>query len=163
MDMDPRAADLIARLGLIRHPEGGYYREVYRSQSRVRRIADRAERGALTTIYFLLPGGEVSRWHRVASDEVWHFYEGDPLQLLTADAGFERVTRHELGSVARHMHSVHTVPANVWQAARSQGAFTLAGCTVGPGFDFADFEMLRQRSGDVEIVKRRHPDAVGYI
>ena len=84
--MDTRAAELIASLDLAPHPEGGFFRELYRSDSRVQPLDGRPERRALTTIYVLLPAGEVSRWHRVGSDEVWHFFEGDPLELFTIDA-----------------------------------------------------------------------------
>jgi predicted cupin superfamily sugar epimerase len=138
----PRAAALIASLNLSPHPEGGHFREIYRSSSRVQPRDERGERSALTTIYFLLAGGEVSRWHIVASDEVWHFYEGDPLELLTAaDDSFEPVTRHRLGPVNGDTQPVHVVAANTWQSARSTGAYTLVGCTVAPGFEFEDFRL----------------------
>ena len=129
---------MIASLALTPHPEGGWYRQVYRSEERVTRHADGAERSALTTIYFLLVAGTFSAWHRVASDEAWHFYEGDALELLTRDAPDDqpRVTR--LDSENR----VHVVPARKWQAARPLGAYTLVGCTVGPGFEFEDFELV---------------------
>jgi predicted cupin superfamily sugar epimerase len=129
--MVPRAAQLIQTLRLEPHPEGGWYRQIYKSSSLVTRASDGVERTALTTIYFLLVEGTSSAWHRVSSDEVWHFYEGDPLELLTR----ESVTRLDSD------HRVHVIPANVWQAARPLGAYTLVGCTVGPGFEFADFEM----------------------
>ena len=80
----PRALALIDHLGLERHPEGGYYHSVYRSVSRVQPADDRPSRASLTTIYFLLASGQHSRWHRVRSDEAWHFYEGDPVELLVA-------------------------------------------------------------------------------
>ena len=79
--MDARASQLIERLGLVAHPEGGCFRQVYRSSTTVQPADDRGARPSLTTIYFLLVSGEVSRWHRVASDEAWHYYEGDPLEL----------------------------------------------------------------------------------
>jgi len=85
----PRAQQLIESLGLEPHPEGGWYRQVFRSEERVTRHHDGAERRAITTIYFLLAQGTFSRRHRVQSDEVWHFYEGDPLELMI---GEERVT-----------------------------------------------------------------------
>ena len=129
--MNSRARQLIEQLGLEPHPEGGWYRQIYKSEARVTRNADSAERSALTTIYFLLVEGTYSAWHRVQSDEVWHFYEGDPLELLTRDA----VTRLDAD------HRVHVIRANEWQAARPLGAYTLVGCTVGPGFEFDDFEM----------------------
>lgn len=130
--MHPRAAHLIASLQLLPHPEGGWYRQIFKSESRVTRHADGAERSALTTIYFLLVEGAYSAWHRVRSDEVWHFYEGDPLELLT----------RESSTVLDAEHRVHVIPAGVWQAARPLGAYTLVGCTVGPGFEFDDFEMI---------------------
>jgi uncharacterized protein len=161
--MHPRAAHLIATLGLTPHPEGGHYREVYRSASGVQPLDARPERAALTTIYFLLAAAEVSRWHRVASDEVWHHYEGDPLELLTADPGFRRVMREVLGPVGEGVQPVRVVTAEAWQAARSAGAYTLVGCTVGPGFDFTDFQLLRDRPAEAEVVKARHPDAAPYV
>jgi predicted cupin superfamily sugar epimerase len=126
-----RARQLIDTLALEPHPEGGWYRQVFRSEERVTRHADGATRTALTTIYFLLVEGTYSAWHRVRSDEVWHWYEGDALELLTPGT----VTRLDAD------HRVHVIPANVWQAARPLGAYALVGCTVGPGFEFEDFEM----------------------
>jgi predicted cupin superfamily sugar epimerase len=122
---------LIETLGLQPHPEGGWYRQVFKSDASVTRHADGASRSALTTIYFLLAEGAVSRLHRVSSDEVWHFYEGDALELTIGD---EVV-------VLDAVHRVRVVPANVWQSARPLGEYALVGCTVGPGFEFEDFEM----------------------
>jgi predicted cupin superfamily sugar epimerase len=155
--MDSRAEGLIALLGLTVHPEGGYYREVYRSASRVQPCDARAERAAITTIYYLLAGGDVSRWHRVASDELWHYYEGDSLELFTADAGFNQVTRHLVGRLDAGAQPVHVVRADWWQAARSTGAYSLMGCTVAPGFEFADFQVLRDRPVEAAAVRRQHP------
>lgn len=129
--MTPRARELIETLALEPHPEGGWYRQVFKSDERVTRIRDGADRSALTTIYFLLVEGTFSAWHRVESDEVWHFYKGDALELLTGD----RVTRLDAN------YRVHVVKAGEWQAARPLGAYALVGCTVGPGFEFDDFEM----------------------
>jgi len=127
----PRAQQLIEALALEPHPEGGWYRQVWKSRECVTRHHDGAERSAITTIYFLLVEGTESRPHVVQSDEVWHFYEGDPLELT---AGDERV-------VLDAKHRVQVVPARVWQSARPVGAYALVGCTVGPGFEFEDFEM----------------------
>ncbi|MGN6184829.1 MAG: cupin domain-containing protein [Thermoanaerobaculia bacterium] len=129
--MTPRAQHLIDTLGLQPHPEGGWYRQIFKSVQRVTRHSDGADRSALTTIYFLLVEGTHSAWHRVSSDEVWHFYEGDPLELLTPDRTITLDANHR----------VHVIHANEWQAARPLGAYTLVGCTVGPGFEFDDFEM----------------------
>ena len=130
--MHPRAQQLITDLALEAHPEGGWYRQVYRSDERVTRHHDGAERRAITTIYFLLVEGTESRKHRVESDEVWHFYEGDPLELTI---GEQRV-------ILDADHRTAVVPAREWQAARPLGAYALVGCTVGPGFEFEDFEMI---------------------
>ena len=129
--MHPRAQQLIEQLALMPHPEGGWYRQIYKSEERVMRHADGATRHALTTIYFLLVEGTYSAWHRVSSDEVWHFYEGDALELLTPDS----ITRLDAD------HRVHIIRANEWQAARPLGGYVLVGCTVGPGFEFDDFEL----------------------
>jgi predicted cupin superfamily sugar epimerase len=159
----PRAADLIAALKLVPHPEGGYYGEVHRSGLRVQPLDDRPERPALTTIYFLLTAGQVSLWHRVRSDEVWHFYEGDRLLLSSADPGFERVTRAVLGPPGNGTVPVAVVPADCWQAARSTGAFTLVGCTVGPGFDFADFELLDPSSDLATTAVQQHAEVAEFL
>ena len=97
--MHPRAAELIAALDLRPHPEGGFYRQIFRSGSEVMPTDGRGNRAALTTIYFLLPEGSFSRWHQVASDEVWHLYEGGPLELLELSASGKTVRGHRLGLV----------------------------------------------------------------
>jgi predicted cupin superfamily sugar epimerase len=98
--MTDRAAALIATLGLTPHPEGGYYGELYRSSASVDPGDGRGARPALTTIYFLLPAGAISRWHRVQSDEAWHFYEGAPLDLWLATPQAETVQRNRLGPLS---------------------------------------------------------------
>lgn len=135
-----RPAELIAQLRLTPHPEGGHFREVYRSGTRVRR--GDADRTALTTIYFLLRAGERSRWHIVSSDEVWHFYEGDGLELITFDPETRAVQPARLWRDGSGGRSVHVVPAGWWQATRPVGQYGLAGCTVGPGFEFEDFRFV---------------------
>ena len=162
--MVSRASELIDALGMQPHPEGGHYVEIYRSTTRVQPKDARPERSALTTIYFLLTEGDISRWHRVAgSDEVWHFYEGAPLELLTAGQAFQRLDRHVLGPVSSNQRPVHVVEAGLWQAARSTGEYTLVGCTVGPGFEFADFAMLRDDPETAEQARRRQPDAAAFL
>ena len=137
--MHSRAAELLSILGMRPHPEGGHYIELFRSAHRVRQEARNVERAAITTIYFLLASGEHSRWHRVQSDEIWHYHEGDAIELLLFDGNGLR--RLRLGPVARETRPTIVVPAGTWQAARSIGAYTLTGCTVGPGFEFADFSL----------------------
>ena len=141
--MHARARQLIDQLQLQAHPEGGLFGEVYRSAMPVLR-ADGGTRAALTTIYFLLPEGSISQWHRVAADEVWHFYEGAPLRLSIAEAPGHAVRHEWLGPVNERSRPVRIVPANAWQGAASSGAYTLVGCTVAPGFEFADFVLLDQ-------------------
>jgi predicted cupin superfamily sugar epimerase len=127
------ASGLIDKLALQPHPEGGWYREIYRSPTRVETA--RGSRSAITTIYYLLERHQLSRWHVVQADELWHFYAGAPLELLEYDPTTRTLTRHELSET-----SVGVIPAGVWQAARSLGEYSLVGCTVGPGFEFADFQ-----------------------
>ena len=143
--MHARAADLVEALGLQPHPEGGWFREVYRSTDVVSR--DGAARDALTSIYYLLAAGQLSRWHVVTLDEVWHFHEGEPLELLTCDPRLSiveaRVEVLRLGPPSSDgTRPQHVVPRGVWQAARPTGAYALVGCTVAPGFDYADFQFL---------------------
>lgn len=133
---------LAADLGLEPHPEGGRYRQLYRSTSVVSATGRNVERVSLTSILFLLARGEASRWHRVLSDEAWHFHEGEPLELFVVDAAFESATRHVLGRASEGKEPLAVVPAGAWQAARPLGEFALVACDVGPGFEFADFSLL---------------------
>ena len=140
--MHPRAAELICLLDLEPHPEGGYYRRIHRSESRVLREADGTRRRALTSIYYLLTEGSLSRWHRVLADEAWHHYEGAPLELLGFAADVPHNFLHRLGPLQEGGSPAYVVPAGWWQAARPLGAYSLVGCTVGPGFEFEDFTLL---------------------
>ncbi len=124
------------------HPEGGHFREMFRSAAQVVPGDERDRRSALTSIYFLLTAGEKSRWHQLRSDEVWHFCEGDPLELCWLDEEQRCSERIVLGPIEEGYQGVATVPAGSWQAACSKGDFTLVGCTVAPGFEFADFRLL---------------------
>jgi predicted cupin superfamily sugar epimerase len=135
------ATRCIEALELEPHPEGGYYREIYRSPQQV--TADDHVRAASTSIYFLLPEGEFSAWHVVQSDEQWHHYTGETgatLELhLLQNAGHQILT---LGSeIFADQLPQAMVPAGVVQAARPVGGWVLMGCTVAPGFDFADFAL----------------------
>lgn len=153
-----RIADRLAvDLGLEPHPEGGRYRQLHRAGSVVHVPSRGVERAALTSILFLLAKGEVSRWHRVLSDEVWHFHEGDPLELLVVDAGFADERRHVLGRAGDGNEPLAVVPAGAWQAARPLGAYALVACDVGPGFDFADFALLADLPGEAARLAERLP------
>ena len=136
--MVSRAAELIETLALAPHPEGGFYRQVYRSPQSVRPDDDRAARSALTAIYFLLPAGEKSRWHRVRSDEIWTHLEGSPVTLHLFDGTIP-------SSVV--VDRMHVVPADIWQAAEPGGDYALVACFVAPGFEFADFSMMSDEPG----------------
>ena len=140
--MHPRAIDLIAALDLEPHPEGGYFTQAFRSPLAVSPSDGRGSRSCLTVIYFLLVQGSFSRWHRVLSDEAWHFYEGSPVELLTVPPGGGDLNRFTLGPLSAGSAPLHVVPARWWQAARPLGAYALVGCSVGPGFDYADFTLL---------------------
>ena len=138
--MSGAARELIRALALSPHPEGGWYRELYRSSLKVQ--GPHGPRAALTTIYYLLEQPQVSRWHVVAADEIWHFYAGAALELITYEPQERLLKRHVLAAPAELAAPVAVVPAGVWQAARSLGQYSLVGCSVGPGFDFADFRFV---------------------
>jgi len=147
--MHPRAARLIRELELAPHPEGGSFREIFRSSAIVSPTDGRTTRTAVTTIYFLLAAGQCSRWHAVRSDEIWHFHEGEPLELLIASEEPRSVERRVLRPIAADDTPgasldgpVQVVRAGRWQAARPLGAYALAACTVAPGFEYEDFRML---------------------
>jgi uncharacterized protein len=129
------AADIIARLDLKPHPEGGHYRETFRD-------ADRSNdgRSASTAIYFLLARGEHSHWHRIDAVEIWHYYAGSPLALQIHGGDVMQSIRLGPDLAAGEVPQA-IVPAHAWQSAQSTGDWTLVGCTVAPGFDFAAFEL----------------------
>jgi len=129
------AENIVRLLKLAPHPEGGFYRETFRDPNAP------GGRAASTAIYFLLPGGAPSRWHRVDAAEGWHYYAGAPLELMIEQNGGRRsqIIGVDLNSGERPQGMV---PAGAWQAARSLGTWTLVGCTVAPGFEFAHFEVI---------------------
>ena len=132
------AERLVRELELTPHPEGGHYRETYRDAS------GSGGRAHSTAIYFLLQAGEVSRWHRVDAAEVWHYHKGAPLELKIAAEG-NGAQRFVLGAdITRGERPQVVVPPHAWQSARSLGDFTLVGCTVAPGFEFAKFELAEE-------------------
>jgi hypothetical protein len=133
--MNAEAARIVAALGLQPHPEGGHYVETWKT------LAEAGERPSGTAIYYLLAEGEVSHFHRVDADEIWHFYAGSPLQI-TLSPGDTGAVMRILGPDLDEGHRPQImVPKHWWQGARSLGAWTLVGCTVSPGFTFAGFEM----------------------
>lgn len=129
------AAEIVRLLDLRPHPEGGHYRETFRDPR-----CDANGRALSTAIYYLLAAGERSHWHRIDAVEVWHWHAGAALALQLA--GPQGVTTVRLGSdVSAGERPQAVVPAGMWQAAESLGAWTLVGCTVAPGFDFSGFEL----------------------
>ena len=130
------AAEIIARLDLKPHPEGGHFRETFRDFQ-----VDVNGRAASTLIYFLLARGERSHWHRVDAAEAWHFHAGAPLTLRIAeDGGQQQVVKLGIDLVAGEQPQA-VVPAHAWQSAETTGDWTLVGCSVAPGFEFAKFEL----------------------
>jgi len=145
------AAEVIAALGLERHPEGGWYRQTWQEPS----PQGTADRAASTAIYYLLRADEMSRWHRVDATEVFHHYAGAPLELRIADGDAAAPAAHVLGNdLASGQEPQVVVPAGSWQSARSLGAWSLVGCTVAPGFEFAGFELAPD---DWEPGSEAHP------
>lgn len=133
---DLSADEVIARLGLQPHPEGGFYIETFRDTE-----TDADGRAASTAIYFLLPEGVTSRWHKVDAVETWHFYAGSPLELSISNDGTDKQVMALGADLASGQRPQGIVPRDAWQQARSLGAWTLVGCTVAPGFRFEGFEM----------------------
>jgi len=135
------AEQWIEELNLEPHPEGGFFKEVYRSQEQM--DAHGGSRAVCTHIYFLLREGEFSQWHRIRSDEHWHFYAGGPLGIRMIDEEGSTDFR-VLGSKVHRDEHLHTVvEGGTWFGSRPLpgSSFSLVGCTVAPGFDFQDFEM----------------------
>lgn len=139
--MDEQVSAIISRLDLKPHPEGGFFRELFRSTESVQRPSG-TNRVALTAIYYLLASGQHSRWHQVASDEQWTFLDGGALELLVLNPADRKLSIHQLGPSSSGLTPVAVVPAGHWQAARTTDAHSLVTCTVGPGFDYSDFKFL---------------------
>ena len=133
--MSESARDIIRLLGLKPHPEGGHYRETWRADAAL------GERACGTAIYYLLEAHEVSRWHRVDAEEIWHWYAGAPLTLGLSHDGRTTETLILGPDLLHKARPQIIVPRYCWQTARSQGDWTLVGCTVSPGFTFDGFEM----------------------
>ncbi len=158
MDVMNRIEFLKEKLDLKNHPEGGYFKETYRSTEKIGgdRISEfPSGRSFWTAIYYLLEGKQVSKFHRIKSDETWHFYEGTPatIHIIHPDGLYEaRYLGSNLDSGNEYQH---VVPANSWFGVSidDTDGYLLAGCTVAPGFDFNDFEM-----GDAYKLKQAFPE-----
>ncbi|MEO9773473.1 cupin domain-containing protein [Roseibium sp.] len=130
------ADDVVALLNMQPHPEGGFYAETFRDE-----VTDDDGRAASTLIYFLLPEGVLSHWHKVDAVETWHWYAGAPLELSISTDGNAKDILTVGNDLAAGQRPQGIVPRDAWQQARSLGAWTLVGCTVAPGFRFEGFEM----------------------
>jgi uncharacterized protein len=149
---------IIDQLDLQPHPEGGFYRQTYSCDEHITRSSRThaaIERRASTGIYYMLSGDAYSAWHRIDSDEMWHFYAGDPLLIHVLYQHGEWLT-HRLGNMLEQPDAVFqaVVPAGCWFAAERHGSegFSLVGCTVAPGFEFETFELA-----NVGDLLRRYP------
>ncbi len=140
--MKPTPQELIAKLGLEPHQEGGWFRQVYKSAMQVK--APQGPRSAVTTIYYLLEHQRASPWHVVQSDEIWHFYYGAPSELLSYDPAGRRLLRYRLNEVTGDGVPVAVIPAGTWQAAHCLGDYMLVGCIVSPGYENQDFRWVRE-------------------
>ena len=147
--------NLIDKYNLVPHPEGGYYAVVYESKQAVTSPVVNKNRKAITHIYFLLLKGQVSLFHKVAHDEIWNFYEGDPVKLIKYNGS--TVEEDIIGSGCSDYVSI--VEGGVYQAAESTGDYSLVGCSVAPGFEFEDFLLLRD---DLETKEKFLEKFPGY-
>lgn len=157
--MDHRVKELVEQLDLQEHVEGGFYKETYRSEGIIKQGSTpegfEGDRNYCTGIYFLLTSENFSAFHRIKQDEMWHFYEGSPLtiHMINEDG---RYFFQRLGlDLGNHELPQFTVPKNVWFASEVEdpNTYCLTGCTVSPGFDFADFELAERK-----ILTRAYPD-----
>lgn len=146
---------IIKKYNMQKHPEGGYFAETYRSSQEVTSPVNGLKRNALTDIYFLLASGERSRFHKVLHDEIWNFYEGDPLKIIKFDGN--KLTEHIIGPDSNDGYKV-VIEGGVWQAAAPTGEYSLVGCTVAPGFDFSDFSFLSDDAKLADFIKNNFPD-----
>ncbi len=151
--------NLIEKYKLVPHPEGGHYAVVYESKQSVKSRVVYKDRKAVTHIYFLLLKGRVSIFHKVAHDEIWNFYEGDPLKIIIYN-GF-KVVEDIIGFGCSGYASI--VEGGLYQAAESTGAYSLVGCTVAPGFEFEDFSFLRDDFETKEKMLNQVPDYQKFI
>ncbi|MCP3942439.1 MAG: cupin domain-containing protein [Desulfobacteraceae bacterium] len=151
--------NLIKKYDLAPHPEGGYFKEIYRSSQVVQSGIASETRNTVTHIYFLLVKGQVSRFHRVIHDEIWNFYEGAPIKLIQFDT--TKIKEDTLGPGCKEY--VGIVPGNTWQAAATTGQYSLMGCTVAPGFDFTDFSFLKDDPDELERFRAMQSEYTHFL
>ena len=148
--MNSKVDFLVKNLNLIPHPEGGFYKEIYRSKQNIAQKAlgndFSGDRAYCTSIYFLISSENFSAFHKINQDEIWHFYDGSALYVHVIDQE-GRYTRHEVGmDLEKGEVPQLVVPAGCWFASsvKNQNDFSFVGCTVAPGFDFDDFELAKR-------------------
>ena len=158
------AKDFISHFQMLPHPEGGYYKETFRSNGLIHKSAlpenFSGDRSFSTAIYFLMEKGNFSAFHRIKSDECWHFYAGQTLDVLIIQQNGD-LEIIKLGSnIVKGETFQYVVPANCWFASRpaDDGDFSFVGCTVAPGFDFVDFELAH-----AEIISKQFPQHKNII
>src|SRR5688572_26669780 len=143
--------ELISELQLLPHPEGGYYKETYRSGQTIK-VEPGKERNVSTAIYYLLVDQDFSSFHRIQSDELWFFHQGEPLEIVSILEG--KLVSVILGNAVEKGEVFQTaIPANTWFAARIKdgNGYSLVSCTVAPGFDFADFELADRKALTIQF------------
>lgn len=152
------ASHWIKHLNLQPHPEGGWYREVFRSDKQVSRLNETASKNACTSIYYLLENDDYSGFHRIASDELWYFHKGAPLHIHAIDENGEH-TIHELSDTPTG-NLFAAIKAGWWFASEipSKAGYTLVSCAVAPGFEFSEFEMAEK-----EKLMARYPQYTGLL
>jgi len=150
---------LIDKYNLVPHPEGGYYAVIYESKQTVTSPVVDKDRKAITHIYFLLLKGQVSLFHKVAHDEIWNFYEGDPIKLIKYNGS--TIEENIIGSGCSDYVSI--VEGGIYQAAETTGVYSLVGCSVAPGFEFEDFTLLRDDLETKEKLLNKYPDYLKFV
>ena len=134
----------VEQLGLLPHPEGGFFKETYRSEQITEPFKKGEMRSLSTGIYFLITSGNFSAFHRIKSDEMWHFYAGSPLKVHVIEPNCSYYILNIGLDLEKGQMPQAVVPAGAWFASESSGDYSLVGCTVSPGFDFNDFELAKK-------------------
>ncbi len=161
--MNPRISELIDLLNLEPHLGGGALRQFFQAPHLIYLPGCQEARRAMTAAYYLLASGEFDCWHRLAGDEVWNYCEGAPLELFQIKPGEEKFTRKLLGKIGDESRPVAVVPGGYWQMARTTGEYTLVVCTMGPGFEFEDYQQLKDHPEAANTVRDRFPELAAYI
>lgn len=151
---------LIEKYALQPHPEGGFFAETFRSGQTVIADVDQKRRSAVTDIYYLLTKGQISRFHRVVSDEIWHFYEGGPLKLVKYNGS--TISEHIIGPFSPDGYKM-VIEGGNYQAAFPLGEYSLIGCTVAPGFEFQDFSFLANNKEESEGFRVNFPEYANLL